>query len=496
MGKFDGDENVTSLAVYNGIPDPSNLKPSTYTDINDVPVYKKTSNYSGLSNQGSTCYLNSLLQSLFMTPQFRINVLNWKYDEVSHGSKQDCIPYQLQKLFARLQRKLRSAEETKDLTKSFQWDSSEVYRQHDIQELCRVLFEAIEASLGPDDNNFILDLFEGISSSIVKCKECKFESERTENFLDISLPIRNDFDKIYNTSLEMALYNYLRPELLEKTNQYHCSKCDKKVDALKFVRLTKLPKILFIQLGRFEYDFVNDNRKKINDRVSFPTLLNLNNFNRSLEEMQQFFNEEYFKRDPQMEITPEDLEEAIKQGPHVYELYSVVIHSGNAHGGHYYAYSKSFEDNQWYSFNDSNVCEISIKDIINSFGGSTNATGYVLLYRQATLEKVNTIADSLISAELTKDIDEEHEKILEEEKKWRERLHNFTLKIQFDDVQKTVVLKKYDTIKTLKERMMKEFNIDALEENVRVRAYNLINNKPVEAYDEEDEVNYIFNSRH
>ena len=42
-----------------------------------------------------------------------------------------------------------------------------------------------------------------------------------------------------------------------------------------------------------------------------------------------------------------------------YELFSVLIHSGGASGGHYYAYIKSFANGKWYDFNDSSVSEIS-----------------------------------------------------------------------------------------------------------------------------------------
>jgi ubiquitin carboxyl-terminal hydrolase 47 len=50
--------------------------------------------------------------------------------------------------------------------------------------------------------------------------------------------------------------------------------------------------------------------------------------------------------------------EYLKQGDLVYELYAVLVHSGSAIGGHYYAYIKSFEDGKWYNYNDSNVSEI------------------------------------------------------------------------------------------------------------------------------------------
>lgn len=41
-----------------------------------------------------------------------------------------------------------------------------------------------------------------------------------------------------------------------------------------------------------------------------------------------------------------------QDGPYVYELFSIMVHSGSAAGGHYYAYVKSFENGRWYSFND------------------------------------------------------------------------------------------------------------------------------------------------
>eukprot|EP01084_Bolivina_argentea_P052274 96020_1 len=40
---------------------------------------KSSSGYVGLSNQGATCYLNSLLQCLYMTPEFRHSLFKWKY---------------------------------------------------------------------------------------------------------------------------------------------------------------------------------------------------------------------------------------------------------------------------------------------------------------------------------------------------------------------------------------------------------------------------------
>ncbi len=141
-----------------------------------------------------------------------------------------------------------------------------------------MLFEAIEISFGLEDTNFINQLYEGNTKWVVKCLECDYLSERNDKFLDITLPVRNEFEKIYNNSLEMALCNFLKSEKLTGDNRYACGKCDRKTDALKYCKFDKLPKILFFQLGRFEFDYNTFSRKKINDLVTFPLVLNMNIF--------------------------------------------------------------------------------------------------------------------------------------------------------------------------------------------------------------------------
>lgn len=46
-------------------------------------------------------------------------------------------------------------------------------------------------------------------------------------------------------------------------------------------------------------------------------------------------------------------------GPFVYQLFSIMIHSGSASGGHYYAYIKDFTTGEWFCFNDQSVTKAS-----------------------------------------------------------------------------------------------------------------------------------------
>ncbi len=124
-------------------------------------------------------------------------------------------------------------------------------------------------------------------ASYVRCEICGHESLNQMDFMDLSLPIKNEFGTgVLNSSVEMALENYIKPERLEGDNKYHCSVCEKKVDAEKGLKLTVCPPVLVIHLARFTLDWDTLQRVKIYDRVSFPFILNMNDYIKGYEGIQ------------------------------------------------------------------------------------------------------------------------------------------------------------------------------------------------------------------
>eukprot|EP01027_Heterolobosea_sp_BB2_P009389 GEZU01013842.1.p1 GENE.GEZU01013842.1~~GEZU01013842.1.p1 ORF type:complete len:318 (-),score=21.00 GEZU01013842.1:29-850(-) len=149
--------NKYALVVTDGVTidktEPTAQSPQARLPPNGLSLYyqKSDTGFVGLSNQGATCYLNSLVQTFYGIPELRRLIYSFKYDPQIHSSEESCIPLQLQKLFARLQLSERRYADTKNLTRSFGWEDSEAFVQHDVQELCRVLLDALDKSLEPQD---------------------------------------------------------------------------------------------------------------------------------------------------------------------------------------------------------------------------------------------------------------------------------------------------------------------------------------------------------
>ena len=426
---------------------------------NNDDLLKNNNIFSGLNNHGNTCYLNSFLQSMFMTPQFRYNILKFNYDYKIHGPKNDCIPYQLEKLFARLQLKLRSSEETKQLTDSFGWTPSQVSEQNDIQELCHVLFDALSYT----NDKYINDLFQSILLNNIKCKECGNISSHDEIYIDISLPIKKG-NKVID-SLEKSFEVFFEKEELIKDNQYMCEKCNKKVDAEKYFEIKQLPKILMCALNRFEFDYKKGIKKKINTPVSIPD---------KISHIGNIDNIEY-------------------------NLYGIIVHSGGAMGGHYYSLIKNFEDEKWFKFDDRVVYEISnideFKKIVSGNENNFNdSTAYILLYEDSTEQKKNLELKFDINPNLMEEInyeEDEYQKYLEEEK---ERLSYLNLRVSFNDKIEIIKIKKSEKLISFKNKIGELYGINQnnLEEKIniendsRIIIYNINNNKIINILNPKD----------
>ncbi|XP_012835827.1 PREDICTED: ubiquitin carboxyl-terminal hydrolase 12-like [Erythranthe guttata] len=227
---------------------------------------KKETGYVGLKNQGATCYINSLLQTLYHIPYFRKAVYHMPTTE--NDNPTGSIPLALQSLFYKLQYNDTSVA-TKELTKSFGWDTYDSFVQHDVQELNRALCEKLEDKMkGTVVEGTIQKLFEGHNMNYIDCINVDFKSTRKESFYDLQLDVKGCKD-VY-----ASFDKYVEVECLEGENKYHAEQHGLQ-DAKKGVSFIDFPPVLFLQLKRFEYDFMRDTMVKINDRYEFPLKLDL-----------------------------------------------------------------------------------------------------------------------------------------------------------------------------------------------------------------------------
>ncbi|MGH0167929.1 UNVERIFIED_CONTAM: hypothetical protein FKN15_077213 [Acipenser sinensis] len=450
---------------------------------------KYCAGYVGLVNQAMTCYLNSLLQTLYMTPEFRNALYNWEFEE-SEEDQVTSIPYQLQRLFVLLQTSKKRAIETTDVTRSFGWDSSEAWQQHDVQELCRVMFDALEQKWRQTEQaDLINQLYQGKLKDYVQCLECGYESWRIDTYLDIPLVIQPYGSSQAFGSVEEALQAFIQPETLDGPNQYFCERCKKKCDARKGLRFLHVPYLLTLQLKRFDFDYTTMHRIKLNDRMTFPEELDMSPFIDVDDE-----------KSPQTESCPDSgaenegschsdqmsndfstddgvdegicLESSSSAGLKsksslIYELFSVMVHSGSAAGGHYYACIKSFSDGQWYSFNDQHVSKITQDDIRKTYGGSSGSRGYyssafasstnayMLIYRLKDPARNAKYLDVQEFPEHIKYLVQKEKEMEEQEKRQREIERN-TCKIKLFCVHPVKMIMMENKLEVHRDKTLKE----------------------------------------
>lgn len=317
---------------------------------------KSPSGYVGLRNLGATCYMNSLIQQLYMIPEFRYGLFSVPIKEEMEAPLKENILYQLQVMLSNLQESEKKYYDTQDFCRAYKYEGQPINPsvQMDADEFFNMLFDKLEnITKGTQQENILKKFFGGTLCNQIISKECEHISERMENYYSLSLDVKNKKNILESLDL------YIQGDMLEGENKYMCSVCNKKVDALKRVCISSLPDNLIIHAKRFEFDLEQMKRIKVNDYCEFPETLDMEPYTKEGLEKKEMKN---------ANLRPSSY--------YQYQLTGILVHTGTAEAGHYYSFIRERvpksvdQEPRWYQFNDSEVEPFDIKEIPKAcYGG-------------------------------------------------------------------------------------------------------------------------------
>jgi len=185
-------------------------------------------------------------------------------------------------------------------------------------------------------------------------------------YLSLPLPTGRNSSKV---TLTQCLDAFVKSEVMEKTDAWHCPSCKTLRKATKQLSLSRLPPVLLIHLKRFQVK--GPFTDKIETLVEFPLRsLDLTNYMPSplppgADKSQLNGGHRMSSDDPRAQLPP-----------YRYDLYGVTNHSGNLSNGHYTAFIAS--RGGWLYCDDSRVQPTDTKEVVGR-------RAYVLFYKRSKL---------------------------------------------------------------------------------------------------------------
>ena len=337
----------------------------------------------GLNNIGATCYMNATLEAFSHTKELTKffledlkdaikDTLSYEYQQVvinlwdKNSNAKSYSPNSFKIILSKLEPMFEGAQanDSKDLVNFLlQQFHRELNRNKNGQVLDNhfdldqrdqnLMYQTLLQDFPIKYNSIIGDLFYGIKKEQTQCENCQTMTFNFQIFSFLEFPLEQvnifcanvgvrPLKDINGNNPEINLFECFeyskRMNILSGQNALYCNYCQQESNAMNGSFIRKAPDVLIL--------FLNRGKGAVYEcKVNFPNILNILNY-------------------------VEDKSNS------VYELYSVIVHHGpSSNSGHFVAYCKHKDDNNWYLYNDCFVTLCKEKEEYK------NGMPYILFYR-------------------------------------------------------------------------------------------------------------------
>ncbi|TFY51303.1 hypothetical protein EVJ58_g10640 [Rhodofomes roseus] len=210
------------------------------------------------------------------------------------------------------------------------------------------------------NDSLVVDFFQGQFRNRLECLTCHKTSTTYNTFMYLTLPIPSG-RALSHVSLNSCLDAFVKEEVMEKSDAWHCPHCKAMRKATKTLSLSRLPPVLMIHLKRFSSK--GHFTDKVETFVDYPLKnLDLTNYMPPPLPPGVHNGQQLSRDDPRAQIPP-----------YKYDLYGVTNHFGTLSSGHYTAFISS--RGGWLYCDDSRISQADPKDVVGK-------PAYMLFYKR------------------------------------------------------------------------------------------------------------------